>query len=133
MIEKLTKTNEEWKKLLSPLQYHILREKGTEPAFANVFLENEEPGFYHCVACDNKLFSSDDKYNSGTGWPSFSKPITEKAVIIAPYPGQGTDGAEVLCARCEGHLGHAFLDGPEPTGQRFCMNTAVLKFNKRSN
>jgi peptide-methionine (R)-S-oxide reductase len=131
MANKLIKTNEEWKKILTPLQFHILREKGTEMAFSDPDLKIDEIGAYFCIACDNKLFSSEAKYDSGTGWPSFSEPISNNSLIIKPYPGEGEDGAEVLCGRCEGHLGHVFLDGPEPAGKRFCMNGAVLKFEEQ--
>jgi peptide-methionine (R)-S-oxide reductase len=94
-------------------------------------LPEDKNGFYYCVACNNKLFSSKTKFNSGTGWPSFFKPVSKNAVIIKNYPGMGLDGSEVLCAKCEGHLGHIFLDGPNPTGQRFCMNAAILKFKEK--
>jgi peptide-methionine (R)-S-oxide reductase len=126
VADKIIKPDSEWKKILSDEQFKILRLKGTEPAFSGSHLLNV-PGIYRCVACDNALFSSNAKYNSGTGWPSFWEPISEGAVIIKPYAGEGIDGAEVLCSRCEGHLGHLFLDGPKPTGRRFCINSVVLK------
>ena len=124
MIEKLIKTKEEWKKILTPLQYEIMVQAGTEPPFDNEYDKFEGRGIYHCAACDLPLFRSEDKYDSGTGWPSFSKPVSEENVIRIPV----SDYAEVLCARCELHLGHVFNDGPQPTGERFCMNSAVFKF-----
>ena len=107
-MQKLIKSNEEWKKILNPLQYKILREGGTEKAFTGELLNNKEEGIYSCAACGNELFSSETKYDSGTGWPSFYAPISEDSLIIKPLP-SGIDGAEVLCFRCEGHHGHVFL------------------------
>ena len=130
MIQKILKPESEWKKILTPKQYNILREKGTELAFSGELLDKKDKGFYHCIACDNKLFSSETKFDSETGWPSFFAPFSDEAVIIKPYKGEGLDGAEVLCASCEGHLGHLFLDGPKLTGKRFCMNSAILTFKK---
>lgn len=127
---KMIKTNEEWGKILEPLQYKILREKGTEPAFSWELLGNKKKGVYSCVACGNMLFSWGAKFDSGTGWPSFFQPISDSNLILVPSPGESLDGAEVLCANCEGHLGHMFLDGPKPTGRRYCMNGAVLKFEE---
>ena len=129
MIEKFLKTNEEWEKILNPLQYKIMVEKGTEPPFDNEYDKFDEKGTYHCAACNLPLFKSEAKYDSGTGWPSFSEPIDEENVIRKPI----SDYAEVLCARCELHLGHVFPDGPKPTRERFCMNSAVLKFYPEEN
>ncbi|MBS3075913.1 peptide-methionine (R)-S-oxide reductase MsrB [Candidatus Pacearchaeota archaeon] len=126
MIQKTIKTDSEWKKILNPLQYRILRKGGTEKAFTGSLLNNKEKGVYLCVACGNPLYSSETKYNSGTGWPSFFAPFSEDSLIIKPIP-TGIDGAEVLCAKCEGHHGHIFIDGPKPTGLRFCMNSVILK------
>lgn len=126
-MKKTIKTDEEWKKILTPLQYRILREKGTESPSWVKDKGGAAHDIYYCVACDNTLFAGHDKYDSGSGWPSFTKPFSPEAVIIAPYLGQGESGAEVLCGRCEGHLGHVFLDGPAPEGRRFCINAAVLK------
>lgn len=128
-MEKIIKTNEEWRKILTPIQYHILREGGTDMAFTGKLWDNKEKGIYSCIACGNKLFSSQTKFNSGTGWPSFYAPLSKDSVIIKPIPA-GISGSEVLCARCEGHHGHVFTDGPRPTGLRFCMNDSILKFQK---
>jgi peptide-methionine (R)-S-oxide reductase len=128
-MNKIIKTKEEWKKILTPLQYSILREGGTEMAFTGKLLDNKENGVYFCAACGNKLFSSKAKYNSGTGWPSFYAPLSEDSLIIKPLP-TGINGSEVLCAVCEGHHGHVFTDGPRQTGLRFCMNSVILKFQK---
>ena len=130
MVEKLIKSDSEWVKILSPEQFLILRGKGTEEAFSGHLLNNKEKGTYSCIACTNFLFSSEAKFDSGTGWSSFFEPIAKEAIIIQPYKGEGLSGAEVLCSRCEGHLGHVFEDGIPPTGLRFCMNSAVLKFIK---
>jgi peptide-methionine (R)-S-oxide reductase len=127
---KIIKSKEEWKKSLTTIQYKILREEGTERAFTGELLNNKEKGIYSCIACDNELYSSEAKYDSGTGWPSFRAPISEDSILIKPSP-RGIDGSEVLCAKCEGHHGHVFTDGPKPTGLRFCMNSAVLKFRKK--
>lgn len=126
-MEKTRKTDAEWKKILSPLQFEILRKAGTERAFTGPLLENKRKGIYACIACGNQLYSSKTKFDSGTGWPSFFAPISEESlyVKITPY---GLDGSEVLCARCEGHHGHVFTDGPRPTGLRYCMNSETLKF-----
>ncbi len=124
MIQKLLKTKEEWKKFLTPFQYRVMVEKGTEPAFDNLYNDYHEKGVYHCSACDLPLFRSESKYDSGTGWPSFFEPIDEENVILVPLDGH----SEVLCARCELHLGHLFLDGPPPSGRRYCMNSVALIF-----
>jgi peptide-methionine (R)-S-oxide reductase len=124
MIQKLIKTKEEWKKILSPLQYKVMVESGTEPLFDNEYDKFTGKGIYHCAACDLPLFKSSAKYDSGTGWPSFSEPINVKNVILVPV----SDYFEVRCARCELHLGHLFNDGPKPAGNRYCMNSVDFKF-----
>ena len=128
MTETVVKTNEEWKKTLTPEQYHILREKGTERAFSGKYDRNHEHGVYRCAACGLDLYRSEEKFDSGTGWPSFTAPIAAANVLNRPDNSFFSQRTEVLCARCGGHLGHVFDDGPKPTGKRYCMNSAALQF-----
>jgi peptide-methionine (R)-S-oxide reductase len=127
---KVVKTEEEWKKTLSQEEYHILRQKGTEQAFTGKYLKNKKKGIYLCAACENELFSSDTKFDSGTGWPSFWAPVNENNVETEEDNRFGMKRIEVTCAKCGGHLGHVFDDSPTPTGQRFCINSTSLKFNE---
>jgi peptide-methionine (R)-S-oxide reductase len=116
---------------LSPSEYHVLREKGTEPPFTGKYLKNNKKGMYVCAACGNELFSSNTKFDSGTGWPSFWEAISKDNVELKTDSSHGMKRVEVLCKKCGGHLGHVFNDGPTPTGQRYCMNSISLKFKEQ--
>jgi peptide-methionine (R)-S-oxide reductase len=130
-IKKMVKSEDEWKKELSPMEYLVLRQKGTERAFSGDLWDHHEKGVYTCRGCRLPLFSSDTKFESGTGWPSFFQPISRECLADYADNTHGMSRTEVVCARCGGHLGHVFDDGPKPTGMRYCINSVSLDFQKR--
>jgi peptide-methionine (R)-S-oxide reductase len=130
MSPEVTKTDEEWQKELTPAQYQVLRQAGTERAFAGEYWNCHDDGVYRCAACGNELFSSDTKFDSGTGWPSFTEPVVAEAVELRSDRSHGMVRTEVVCRRCGSHLGHVFDDGPGPTGQRYCMNSISLELDR---
>ena len=130
MSPEVTKTDEEWQQELTPAQYQVLRRAGTEPAFTGDYWDCHDDGVYRCAACGAELFSSDTKFESGTGWPSFTEPAIADAVELRPDHSHGMTRTEVVCRRCGGHLGHVFDDGPAPTGQRYCINSLSLDLDR---
>jgi peptide-methionine (R)-S-oxide reductase len=130
-MEQINLSESEWRKRLTPEQFHVLREAGTERAFSGLYNDNKADGIYRCAACQLDLFDSVDKYDSGSGWPSFTQPIAPYHVVEHADVSHGMRRVEVRCARCDGHLGHVFPDGPPPTGLRYCMNSVSLDFRSR--